>query len=63
MPYYIATSASTCNNQADHGSPTDADHTDTGSGLFLNGLKYVEPFPFKLDWEHAKDKAFCVLHT
>ena len=31
--------------------------------FFFDGSKHIEAFPFSLDWEHAKDKAFCVLHT
>lgn len=31
--------------------------------FFMNDFDIVETFPFRLTWEEAKDKPFCVLHT
>ena len=31
--------------------------------FFLNDFDIVEPLPFRLTWEEAKDNPFCILHT
>jgi aryl carrier-like protein len=34
-----------------------------GVDFFMNNFDSVEPFPFPLTWEEAKNKPFCILHT
>ncbi|ERF77177.1 hypothetical protein EPUS_06457 [Endocarpon pusillum Z07020] len=34
-----------------------------GVDFFMNDFDSVEPFPFTLTWEEAKNKPFCILYT
>ena len=34
-----------------------------GVDFFMNDFDSVEPFPFRLTWEEAKNSPFCILHT